>query len=183
GQVIPDRHLEPDIARIAGSKGDLIRAYRDDTTGDEAEVLVLFGDARAVHAHNPDICLPANGFRLAGDAGDGSLTIPGSNVQARFRKSHFARRSGAVSQSYAVVHTYLHNREWLPEVTDRWKMFRSHPGMFRVQIRRIGGSLALEHDPYESLLGELIAEINRRVADKWKSDGTAIAKVAMAPGR
>ncbi len=161
-----DGHLEPDIARIAGSKADLIRGYQDETTGDVALVLVLFGAARDVFAHNPDICLPANGFQQRAEATDEALLVPGSEVPARFRKSLFSKKAGAIIHTKAVVHTYLHNKEWLPEVSDRWKMFRSHPAMFRVQVERMGGGLALEHDPNESLLKELIVEINRRVADK-----------------
>ena len=131
--------------------------------------------------------IPTSVFRLMASnkgrrrpTGRCSFPVPRS---PRFRKSLFSKKAGAIVHTKAVVHTYLHNKEWLPEVSDRWKMFRSHPAMFRVQVERMGGGLALEHDPNESLLKELIVEINRRVAEKSDRDGTTTTKLAMAPSK
>jgi len=161
----PDGHLDPQIARIAGSREDVIRHYQDDKTGELIEVMVLYGFAYSIGAHSPDVCYPAVGYKATA-AADDTLIIPGSKTPVRFHRSSFYKRSGSVRHDVEVVHTFLHNNEWLPEVESRWKMFRAHPAMFKIQLERVGGGLSLGDNPSESLLKELIGEINRRVAAK-----------------
>ena len=49
-----------------------------------------------------------------------------------------------------------------------WKIFRSQPGMFKVQVQHQGSSSGQkgENDAVDQLLGLIVREIDRRVAAK-----------------
>jgi hypothetical protein len=158
-----DGHLDPQVAKIAGAKQDVMRKYQDENTGETIEVLVIYGMARFVFAHAPDVCYPANGFKTNGDPTNETLAIPGSAVPARYHMSFFAKRSGSSVEQKQVAHTFLHNGEWREEMDSRYKLFRAAPAMFKIQLDRPGDP-SLEKGPLESLLTALIVEINRRVA-------------------
>ncbi|MFI5457405.1 MAG: exosortase-associated EpsI family protein [Isosphaerales bacterium] len=157
--------LDPEIASATGSTDSLIRVYQDEKTGEEFRVLVLYGLATTVYAHSPEVCYPANGYRRIGESADHELTEPGS-TPVRYRTSYFTKRSGSVGHAVEVCHTFLHNGEWLPDVLSRWKLFRVHNAMFKIQIQREASAGSFEDSPSESLLRELAGQINRRLAEK-----------------
>jgi len=156
-----DSKLDPEIARVAGAKDSLDRAYQDDRTGEVVSVLVVYGLATEL-GHVPEVCYPAAGYQLAGESADRELVVAGSTA-ARYRTVHFSRGSGAIANNVEVSYTFLNNKQWLPDVESRWKTFRVHPAMFKVQLQREAGSSSFETSPSESLLAELIEEINRRL--------------------
>jgi len=155
--------LEPEIASAAGSTDNLCRIYQDEKTGEEVSVLVLYGLAFTVR-HLPEVCYPASGYRAVGGPGVRDMSAPDS-TPVRFRTLYFTKRSGSVAHQVEVCYTFLHNHEWLPDVDSRWKMFRSHPSMFKIQIERQASPGSFENSPSESLLRQLVGEINRRLAD------------------
>ena len=67
---------------------------------------------------------------------------------------------------------FLHNGKWTPEVASRWKMFRYHPGMFKIQIERLVNGIP-EDFPQESLMAAIAEEINRRVSKPQSSTTNA----------
>jgi len=160
-----DSKLDPEIARVAGSKDHVVRIYQDEKTGEEVSVLVLYGLATSVFSHLPQVCYPAAGYRSIAVPEDHELTVPGT-TRVRFRRSYFAKKSGSLERQVEVCHTFLHNNEWLPEVDSRWKMFRLHPSMFKIQLERQASGPSFEDSPSESLLGELVGQINHRMADQ-----------------
>jgi hypothetical protein len=161
-----DSKLDPEIARIAGSKDHLIRKYQDEKSGEEVCVLVLFGPADSVFGHLPEVCYPSVGYRQNGPAQDHQLTVPGWRP-ARFRVAYFNKKSGPRLHEVEVCHTFLHKNEWLPSVADRWKTFRLYPAMFKIQIERVAGRQSFEFSsPAESILSEFVAQINQRLAEK-----------------
>jgi hypothetical protein len=144
----------------------VVRHYRDDKTGEQIEVVVLYGAAYFVGNHSPDICYPANGYKANPGSVDDTLVVPGSQTPVRFHKSSFHKRSGPGAHDVEVFHSFLHNHEWLADVESRWKTFRAHPAMFKIQLERAGSGFSIGDNPGESLLKELIGEINRRIALK-----------------
>jgi hypothetical protein len=51
-------------------------------------------------------------------------------------------------------------------VASRWKMFRYHPGMFKIQIERNTMGFSSEGSPGESLLKETVQYIESRIPKK-----------------
>ena len=151
----------------------MVRVYEDEKTGEEVSVLVLYGLATSVRSHIPEVCYPAAGYRQIKAPPDHELTVPGS-TPARFRTVYFSK-SGSVVDEVEVCYTFLHNKEWLPDVEGRWKMFRLHPGMFKIQLAAPG-----RQPKVETLLGELVGEINRRLAEK---SGRAVNETTPAQTR
>jgi len=157
-----DTGLDPETARVAGSSDHIIRCYTDYKTGETVSILVLYGLASSVFAHTPDVCYPAAGY-IPKTAVDRELSLPGSATLVRFRASLFVKTVAGLSQYREVLCTFFHNGTWLPEGASRWKMFRYHPGMFKIQIERITSELSSEGSPSESLLKAVAQVIESRV--------------------
>jgi hypothetical protein len=159
--------LDPETARIAGSKEHLTRVYRDSKTGETAGVLLLYGPADSVFAHSPDVCYPASGYRpFGGRPVDRELKTATSPRPAVFRTSYFTKTIGGFDQYWEVFCTFRHNDQWLNDLATRWKMFRDHPAMFKIQIWRQTTGLITEDSPTESLLKGIIEEVDRRLTEK-----------------
>jgi hypothetical protein len=163
-----ESQLDPEIARIAGSSDHFIRVYESSRTGDQVSVLVLYGLARAFFGHSPEICYPSAGYLPAGERGpiDRAISLPGLAVPAQYRSAYYVKRASGLSQYNEVLCSFRHNGAWLPDVADRWKMFRYHPGMFKVQLHHPCAGIASEAGPSESLLKDLIQEIEKRIVEK-----------------
>jgi hypothetical protein len=175
----PDGILPPEIADLAGSSDHWLRIYQDEKTGERVNVLVLYGMATSVFAHRPEICFTGAGFQTNGPARDEKVTVESSNTPVRYRLAYFAKSSGPVQQQVEVCHSFFHNREWLPYLDSRWKMFRQHPAMCKIQIERFADSTSLETSPSVSLLAGLADAIDRRLADAEKSQLTATATTSV----
>jgi len=157
--------LDPEIARIAGSSDHIIRDYMDEKSGEIVNVLVLYGLATSVFAHTPDVCYPAAGYQPVGAPTDHEFSIAGSTTPVQFRSAFFSKQVGGIGQTQEVCYMFLHNGQWLPELDSRWRLFRYHPGMFKVQLQRPASALTkvTENSPNESLLREIVQEIDRRI--------------------
>jgi Protein of unknown function (DUF3485) len=173
--------LDPEIARTAGSSDHIIRTYRDDKSGEVVVVLVLYGLSSAVFAHIPEFCYPASGFQPDNTPTDHEFSIPGSPIPVRFRSARYTKELAGIHQYEEVYYTFLHYGQWSPEVAGRWKLFRYYPSMFKVQLQRTVSELSDEtrNSPTESLLGEIVQEIDRRASQ----NRVATATVATTSGR
>jgi hypothetical protein len=173
-----DGKLDPDIARLAGSTDHIIRTYEDKKTGEQVTALVLYGLADSVFGHIPEICYPASGFQQSVASVNQQFSIPGSTTSVQYRSACFTKSLSMVgigqSEEAEVCYTFRHNGEWLPELASRWKSFRYHPAMFKIQLQRRASGLAIQDKVTESLLSHLVQEIDSRVSQ----NKTQIATVA-----
>jgi Protein of unknown function (DUF3485) len=161
-----DEQLDPEISRLAGSNDHIIRTYQNESKSETASILVLYGLAESVFGHTPDVCYRAAGYKpetMSFSGTTSEFTEPGSAKPVRYRVDYFSKEVGGVKQKHEVFYTFLHAGEWQPEVASRWKMFRYHPGMFKIQIeRQFTGSP--DSSPSLTLLKELVEVIDGRVA-------------------
>ena len=160
--------LEPDIARIAGASDHLIRTYVDAKSGESAVVMIVYGLAYRVWPHVPDVCYPANGFKSVPPLEDIDIPIPGTANKARFRMQNFVKYKAGQRDYREVYHSFRNAGEWGIDMAKNWKIFRYHPGMFKVQVQHQGSSSGQkgENDSVDQLLGLIVPEIDRRVAEK-----------------
>jgi hypothetical protein len=161
-----DSHLDPEIARIAGSSDHIMRTYRNKNTGEEVMALVLYGLANSVFGHTPEVCFPAVGYQFSRASVDRQLSIPNSTISGSYRSAYFTKNIPGVGafEEEEVFYTFLHNGEWLPELMSRWKSFRYHPSIFKVQLQRHASRLATEDRVAESLLSQIVQEIDSRIS-------------------
>jgi len=168
--------LDPEIARIAGANSYVLRSYIDRESGAVVLALILYGPADSVFGHSPEICYPASGYKPVGPPpedhefpADSSSPFP-----VRFRSAFFSKNVGATTRYEEVYYTFYHNQKWLPEVANQWKLFRYHPGMFKVLLQRQTTDLSVENSPTESLLKKIVREVNVRMAQNQTPAATAL---------
>ena len=157
-----DGKLAPEIARIAGSSDHIVRTYIDEKTGDQVTALVIYGLARSVFGHIPEVCYPSSGFKAAGASVDQQVEITGMQTPVKFRRAFYTK--SAIGAFIEVDYTFFHNGEWLPDVSDRWKSFRQHPGIFKVQLEGHASKLPSDHSSIESLLIMIVQDLGSRVS-------------------
>jgi hypothetical protein len=172
--------LDPDIARVAGSTDHVIRTYAD-AKGDQITVLVLYGPADAVWGHTPDICYPASGFRTLIAPRDVQVPLEDSSRSVTFREGLYARPQGEGNGFHEVYYSFLNAGEWRPDMEDRWKRFRSFPGMFKIQIERRVKTAGFEDSPAPSLLASLVEEIETRSRTAEAASPATVATTAADP--
>jgi hypothetical protein len=158
-----DGKLDPEIARLAGSSDYVIRSYADSRTGEVVSLLLLYGLADSVFAHTPEVCYKAAGYSLVPPIVDHEFKLPGSAAPIRYSSVFVGASAAGATQYSEVIWSFWHAGTWLPEVASRWKMFRSSPGMFKIQIQRPASALSSDDSPSESLLKEIVREINTRL--------------------
>lgn len=158
-----DTQLDPEIARLAGSSDHVIRSYKSAMTGDEASVLVLYGSADSVFGHTPEVCYRAAGYQPVGPAVDREYSSPDSPTPIRFRGMYVSKPGVGMMDYSEVVWSFWHAGSWWPNISTRWKYFRSAPGMFKVQIQRVATGISTEEFSCESLLKEIVQDINARL--------------------
>ena len=131
--------LEPEFALIAGAKESVIREYVDAKTHQKAAVMILYGLASIVWPHCPSACYPAQGFKRVSPLRDREvrISVPESTVSARFLEEHFTKAIAGQVNYRVVYHSFLNAGCWDFDVQKKWKSFRYHPGMFRVQVQRL----------------------------------------------
>lgn len=157
--------LDPEIARIAGSSDHVIRTYTNGRTGENVVVMLLYGLAQLLSSHTPTVCYPAAGFRPVPPPHDVEIAIPGSTAKALFREEHFAKNIAGVAIYEQVYHSFRNAGEWTSNMQPRWKSFRYHPGMFKVQVqRRTSADKQASNVGVEELLGRIAQEIDVRLA-------------------
>jgi len=170
--------LDPDIARIAGANAYLLQNYIDQKSGAVVLVLILYGPARSVFGHSPEVCYPANGYQPVMPPAEHQFLDSTSPFPVRFRSAFFSKKLGATNRYEEVYYTFRHNEQWLPEVANQWKLFRYHPGMFKILLQRPTTDLSTENSPTESLFREIVREVNVRIAQHKTPTASA-----MTPGK
>jgi hypothetical protein len=164
--------LKPEIARIAGSTDHVIRTYINTTTGQSIIVLVLFGPARVVFSHRPEICYPENGYKSVAETL--SRTIPSSmGSAAEFFSQVYAHPDDPRRIRQEVYSSFRHADRWSPDPERFWKNFRHNPSMFKIMVQRLVGESERRelNNPTEQFLALLVPEIERRIAQAQKATG------------
>ena len=143
----------------------LNRIYVDEKTGQTAVVMILYGLAEVVWPHAPEVCYPSQGFAPVVSPSrdqDFLISVPDSATKALFREQHF-RKTRAGQVDYRIVyHSFLNAGQWGFDVAKNWKLFRYHPGMFKVQVQRQAGTAGgRKRVLSEELLGRIVQEIER----------------------
>jgi hypothetical protein len=173
--------LDPEVARIAGSSAHIVRKYQDEKSGAVVQVLILYGLANSVFAHSPEVCYPAAGYRPLDAPVDRELSVPTAPAPVHCRSAFFSKSVGGSNRYYEAYYTFLYNGEWLPDVSSRWKSFRYHPGMFKIQLERPVTTLSTETSPTESLLREIAREIDARLSQKMLTASVTTPPKAASP--
>jgi hypothetical protein len=156
--------LDPLIARIAGSKDHLIRTYQNRTSGESVVVMILYGLAEMISSHTPEVCYPSAGYKNVPPTRDFDVPIPGSTEKASFREELFIKYSAGAAIHERVYHSFRNAGQWTPDMQSRWKAFRYHPGMFKIQVaRRDSGDARRGDAEFEAFLARMVAEIDRRL--------------------
>jgi Protein of unknown function (DUF3485) len=159
--------LDPEVARIAGSSDHVIRTYVNVNNGERAEVMILYGLATLVWPHTPNACYPAAGFKSVPPSREVEIDVPESTATARFREENFAKYKTGAGIYQQVYYSFRNADEWGLNMENRWKSFRYHPGMFKIQVQRqvaaIGKS---DNGSLEQFLGSIVHEIEQRLAVK-----------------
>jgi hypothetical protein len=157
--------LDPQIARIAGSKDHLIRTYLNRPSGESVEIMILYGLAELISAHTPEVCYPSSaGFKNVPPRRDFDVPIPESTEKASFREELFVKYSAGAAIHERVYHSFRNAGQWTPDMQSRWKAFRYHPGMFKIQVaRRDSGDARRGDAEVEAFLAKVVAEIDRRL--------------------
>ena len=156
--------LEPDIAQIAGASDHLIRSYINEKSGASVVVTVIYGLATRVWSHTPDVCYPSTGFDAVPPTKDIDIPIPETTNQARFRVQQFAKFKAGLRDFRRVYHSFRNAGEWGLDMGRKWKSFRYHPGMYKVQIQAQAGSFddSRDRESLERFIGQLVREIEKR---------------------
>lgn len=160
-----ETQLDPDVARIAGSTDHIVRNYLDEKSGEQASALVLYGMAATVFAHTPEACYPSAGYQLVKGPVDGTITLPGAKEPVSYRWAIYVKRVAGISRYEEAIYTFRHNGDWLPDIAGRWKMFRYHPGIFKIQIAHPVSNLSEsgKGGACEQLLTEIVRQIEGRL--------------------
>ncbi len=165
GSESTENQLDPEVARFAGASEHITRGFFDEKTGERASALVLYGVAAVVYMHTPDICYPAAGFLRSKGPQTYEEEVPGLKSPLRFRWAIYSKRIAGVTRYEETYYTFLHDGEWLPDVSGRWKTFRYRPGLFKIQISHPVTSLSESgaSGPCVDLLKEIARQIEARV--------------------
>jgi Protein of unknown function (DUF3485) len=181
-KAVDDGKLDDQVARIAGSKDNIVRTYLDKKSGDQNSALAIYGRAESVFAHSPDVCYPSAGYQKVRGPVDREMTVPGVKGTVRYRWAIYMRRKGGIGEYQETYHTFYFNGEWLADAADRWKLFRYHPSMFRVLLERPVSGLSDEvYRPSEELLGEFVKEISGRLSRDGAGKAAKATSVSTAP--
>jgi hypothetical protein len=157
-------HLDEETLRLADASDHILRTYTDSKTGESVSVLVVYGLAYSTFGHLPTVCYPASGYTVMGRPADRELLLPEATAPAHYRSAFFSRSVASVTESHEVFWSFSHAGSWLPDVAARWKLFRTSPALFKVQIQCPATGLSSDHPPVETLLKELMHEIDTRRA-------------------
>jgi hypothetical protein len=160
-----ESQLSPETAQTAGSSDHILRTYVDETTGESVSLFVLYGLAESVSLHTPLLCYPAAGFQLVPDSlQERELKMPELAAPVHFTSAYYVKRVAGLSEYSQILWTFRNDGVWKPAMADRWKLFRYHPGMFKIQLHRTSLAINSEHLASETLLKDIVHEIESRLA-------------------
>ena len=157
-----DGDLEPEIARIAGASDHINRNYTNDKTGEVVSVLVLYGPAYALYGHTPELCYPAAGYSAINSVNNYSLKAAESDKAMGYRGGFFSKKRGSADEYVEVIYSFRFVDEWTSDPHAKWKMFRLHPGMYKIQIARQVTEFGVETSPSLPLLQGFAKAIDNR---------------------
>ena len=143
-----DTGLDPETARVAGSSDHISDAIRTTRLARRSRSWCSMAWLRP-SSPTLDVCYPAAGY-IQKTAVDRELSLPGSAHLVR-SASRFVKTVDRTLAIQGGLVRVFHNGTWLPEGASRWKLFRYHPGMFKIQISRITSELSSEGSASESL--------------------------------
>jgi hypothetical protein len=176
--------LDPEVARFAGASDHILRNYLDRKTGEQASALALYGAAVAVHLHTPEVCYPAAGYQVFRGPVDRTVEVPGVKGPVHYRWAIFTRRVGGLNQYEEVCHTFYHHGEWLAGAAGRWKTFRYHPALFKIQIAHPISSLSEDGEgPALPLLTEFVRQVSERLGPARSGGPSSTAAAGTPEGR
>jgi hypothetical protein len=155
--------IDPKIARGTGADQIVTRRYTNHDTGAVIDLILLYGPAADVYQHAPELCYPAAGFTLS--AGPDDRAISSGSLNAPFRALVYSKGEGASADLQEVYYSWWYNDRWTPEI-GKQKHFERIPGMFKLHLARRTAPLEKRDvgNPCESLLRELLPDLNRRMA-------------------
>ena len=156
-----EQKLDPEIAKTAGSTDHLIRTYVDSRTGDKVTVLLLYGLARNVFGHTPEVCYPASGYQAVSNTDDRPVKVePELSKPAIFRSRIYLQHLGPGKDLFSEVwYSFRHGNSWKPNMAGDWKTFRYQPGMFKIQTSREVSAAAASPDAPKSTVSESLVEL------------------------
>lgn len=152
-----DAQLDPIISRNSGATDQLYRRYVDERTGVELEIVILYGPAREMYAHDPQFCYPLAGYQPVGRSTVRVVAIPAGDVDPTSAPSRvgIALEPGRASATppanvlaapfTASVYTRVGRGE-TQEVYCGWRLrgeFAASPGMYKT-VERLGGMFKIQ---------------------------------------
>jgi hypothetical protein len=105
---------------------------------------------------------------------DHEVAVAGVNAPINFRGGVFTKKAVGITAYTEVIYSFRFADRWITDVASQWKWFRRHPGMFKIQIARSVHELNIEKSPSVALLGELVQEVEKRLARAVKVDPPSI---------
>ena len=158
-----DTALDPLIARATGADQIVTRRYVNQDTGVSVAVILEYGPAVEMYVHAPEVCYPAAGYAQV--AGPDPRGIKLAQTTAPFRSLVYSKGEGGPSELQEVYYSWYYDGRWNPDVGIQ-KRFERIPSMYKVHLDRrvVPGEKRDVGNPCESLLHELLPEIDRRLA-------------------
>jgi hypothetical protein len=159
-----ESQLDPEIARVAGASDHVVRNYTNDATGETVSVLVVYGLSYKLFGHIPELCYTAAGYAPYEPMKDYDLTLPNLPQKTMKYRAGFYIKKNAPTEGYTeVVYSFRFADKWRPDVAQDWKDFRTHLGMFKIQIARPVNEFDPPNSPSVQLLGALAEAIEQRL--------------------
>jgi EpsI family protein len=160
-----DTDLDPLIARATGSDQIVTRRYVNQQTGATIDAILLYGPAVEVYLHAPEVCYPAAGYAQV--AGPETREIKAGALSAPFRSLVYSKGEGGPGELQEVYYSWWYNGRW-NAATGVQKRFERIASMYKVQLaRRVNpGEKRDVGNPCESLLRELLPDLDRRMSAK-----------------
>jgi Protein of unknown function (DUF3485) len=167
-----DTPLDPLIARGTGADQVVTRRYTNQNTGVRVEVILLFGPAREMYIHTPELCYPKAGYTQA--AGPEEVKIQtGPGRDAPFRELVYSKGEGGLTTLQEVVYSWRYNGKWTPNVGVQ-KHFERISGMYKVHVARgiteqelksrpRGAAGVAADDPCRVFLDQLLPQFEAKV--------------------
>jgi EpsI family protein len=160
-----DTALDPLIARATGADQIVTRRYVNQDTGAAIDLIMEYGPAVEMYVHSPEVCYPAAGYAQV--AGPDSRPIKVGKTEAPFRSLVYSKGEGAPGELQEVYYSWWYGNRWNPSIGVQ-KYFERIPSMYKIHLaRHVTASEKRDvGNPCESLLQELLPEIDRRMKAK-----------------
>ncbi len=160
-----DTVLDPLIARATGADQIVTRRYVNQDTGAAIDLILEYGPAVEMYVHSPEVCYPAAGYAQV--AGPDTRQIKVGKTAAPFRSLVYSKGEGAPGELQEVYYSWWYEGRWNPSIGVQ-KYFERIPSMYKIHLARHvnQGEKRDVGNPCESLLNELLPEIDRRMKAK-----------------